>query len=220
MRFNIQNDGSPATMVSLFLSRAIAKLYPDCEDVIRIAMTVNQRKALKVPLAHQSLVGGVMLEYKEKMRNWSLDRQATAYRGMVFSQTMDEAVLAGVASQKSINQMILSKQNDQERAAVAQMIGDMAEKILSATVSYVGKANYKEAEKYIRDFRTWTNASGNYILIEIAAVNGKFSLDFIQPFRSPLYVNAFLKELEENGITYDLQDVVKLDLPDIKLPWR
>ena len=91
---------------------------------------------------------------------------------------------------------------------------------LTATVSYVGKANYKEAEKYIRDFRTWTNASGNYILIEIAAVNGKFSLDFIQPFRSPLYVNAFLKELEENGTTYDLQDVVKLDLPDIRLPWR
>ncbi len=220
MRFNIQNDGSPATMVSLFLSRTIAKLFPDREDVIRIAMTVNQRKALKAPLAHQTLVGGVMLEYKEKMRNWSLDRQATAYRGMVFAQTMDEAVLAGVASQKGIDQMILSKQDDQERMAVAQMIEGMAEKILTATVSYVGKANYKDAEKYIRDFRTWTSATGNYILIEIAAVNGKFSLDFIQPFRSPLYVNAFLKELEENGITYDLQDVVKLDMPDIKLPWR
>lgn len=220
MRFNIQNDGSPATMVSLFLSRAVAKLYPECEDVIRIAMTVNQRKALKAPLAHQTLVGGAMLEYKEKMRSWPLDRQATAYRGMVFAQTTDEVVLSGVASQKGINQMILSKQNDQERVAISQMIGDMAGRILTATVSYVGKANYKEAEKYIRDFRTWTNASGNFILIEIAAVNGKFSLDFIQPFKSPLYVNAFLKELEENDITYDLQDVMQLDMPDIKLPWR
>ena len=126
MRFNIKNDGSPATMVSLFLSRAIAKLYPDCEDVIRIAMTVNQRKALKTRLAHQTLVGGVMLEYKEKMRSWPLDRQATAYRGMVFAQTRDEAVLASVASQKGIGQMILSKESDQERAAIAQMIGDMA----------------------------------------------------------------------------------------------
>lgn len=220
MRFNIQNDGSPGTMVSLFLSRAIAKLYPDCEDVIRITMTVNQRKALKTPLAHQTLVGGVMLEYKEKIRYWPLDRQATAYRGMVFAQTMDEAVLAGVASQKGINQMILSKSNDQDRMTVSQMITGMAEKILTATVSYVGKADYKEAEKYIRDFRTWTNASGNYILIEISAVNGKFNLDFIQPFMSPVYVNAFLNELEENGITYDLQDVMKLELPDIKLPWR
>lgn len=220
MRFNIRNDGSPATMVSLFLSRSVAKLYPDCKDVIRISMTVNQRKALKAPLAHQTLVGGVMLEYKDQMRSWPLDRQATAYRGMVFAQTTEEAVLAGVASQKGINQMILSKQSDQERSAVAQMIGDLAGRILTATVSYVGKADYKEAEKYIRDFRSWTNGSGNYILIEISAVNGKFTLDFIQPFGSQLFINAFLKELEENGITYDLQDVMRLDLPDIRLPWR
>ena len=220
MRFNIKNDGSPATMVSLFLSRAIAKLYPDCEDVIRIAMTVNQRKALKTPLAHQTLVGGVMLEYKEKMRSWPLDRQATAYRGMVFAQTTDETVLAGVASQKGINQMILSKQNDQERVAVAQMIGDLSGKILCATVSYVGKANFKGAEKYIRDFRLWTHSTADGILIEISAVNGKFTLDFTQPFQSPLYLNAFLRELEENGITYDLQDVNQLDIPDIRLPWR
>ncbi len=89
-----------------------------------------------------------------------------------------------------------------------------------ATVSYVGKANYKEAEEYIRDFRTWTNGSANFILIEIAAVNGRFTLDFLQPFKSPLHVNAFLKELEDNDITYDLQGVMNLEMPAVKLPWR
>ena len=28
-----------------------------------------------------------------------------------------------------------------------------------------------------------------------------------------------LKELDENGITYELQDVRLLDLPNIRLPW-
>lgn len=220
MRFNIEHDGSPATMVSLFLCRAIARLYPDSEDAIRIAMTVNQRNALGAPLAHQSLVGGALLEYKEKLRSWPLDRQATVFRGMVFVQTMEEAVLAGVASQKGIIQAILSKQESQERVAVAQMIGNLSGKILSGTVSYVGKANFKGAEKYIRDFRAWTHGTADNILIEISAVNGRFTLDFLQPFRSPIYVNAFLKEFEENGITYDLQDVMKLDIPDTRLPWR
>ena len=77
----------------------------------------------------------------------------------------------------------------------------------------------KEAEKYIRDFRSWTTATGRYLCIEIAAVNGRFTLDFLQPFSSPIYVNAFLKELDDNGITYDLQDVMKLELPNIRLPW-
>ena len=60
---------------------------------------------------------------------------------------------------------------------------------------------------------------GNNLLIEISAVNGRFTLDFLQSFSSPVIVNAFLKELDENGIIYDLQDVNELKLPNIKLPW-
>ena len=35
----------------------------------------------------------------------------------------------------------------------------------------------------------------------------------------PVLVNAFLKELDENGIVYDLQDVNELEFPNIVLPW-
>ncbi len=219
MKFNIENDGSPGTMVSLFLSRTIAKLFPENKNVIRITLCLNQRNALHAPLAHQSLVGGVMLEYKDKMRDWPLQKQATAYRGMVFAQSQEETVLAGVASQKGINQMILSKETDEERVEVAGYIGQMAGKYVTATVSYVGQANYQEAERYIRDFRGWTSSSSDMILIEISAVNGRFTLDFIQAFSNPLFVNAFLRELDENGITYDLLDVEPLVLPNIRLPW-
>ncbi len=220
MRFNVENDGSPATMVALFLSRAIHRLFPENPDAIRITTAVNQRPALKAPLAHQNLVGGAFLEYKEKMWAWPLDRQATAYRGMIFAQTLEETVLAGLASQNGITQMILSRPSDQERIAAAEMIDEMTNNLITATVSYVGKANYREAEKYIRDFRLWTCCTGESVLIEISAVNGKFTLDFTQPFADPLFVNAFLKELDENGITYDLQDVMRLEIPDVKLPWK
>lgn len=219
VRFSMDNDGSPGTITALLLSRAVAKLFPDVNDPIRITLCVNQRKVLQKPKAHQSLVGGAMLEYKEKLRDWSLERQATAYRGMVFAQTTDEAVLAGANGLRGLTQMLLSKETDQERLGITAYIGKTTEQLVTATVSYVGKANYKEAEKYIRDFRTWTGATGNYPCIEIAAVNGRFTLDFIQPFSSPLIVNAFSKELEDNGITYDLQDVMVLDVPNIQLPW-
>ena len=86
-------------------------------------------------------------------------------------------------------------------------------------MSYVGKADLKEAERYIRDFRLWTSPASNGMTIEISAVNGRFTLDFIQVFSSPVFVNAFLQELEDHGIRYDLQDVKKLELPNIKLPW-
>jgi hypothetical protein len=219
MKFNLDNDGSPGTMVSLLLSRAIAKLFPDAKDIIRITLCVNQRKALHAPLAHQSLVGGAFLEYKDKMRNWPLEQQATAYRGMVFAQTQEEEVLMGAASIKGINGMILSKESDQERLGMAGYINALAARVITATVSYVGKANYQEAEQYIRDFRLWTSSAADGLTVEISAVNGRFTLDFLQTFSSPIFVNAFLNELEENGIVYDLQDVNELELPNIKLPW-
>ena len=219
MRFNLDNDGSPGTMVSLLLSRAISKLFPEAENIIRIALCVNQRKALRAPLAHQSLVGGVMLEYKDKLRDWPLEKQGTAYRGMVFAQAQEENVLMGVASIKGVNGLILSKESDAERKEAASAIRALSRRLLTATVSYVGKANYREAEQYIRDFRLWTSSAGEGLLIEISAVNGRFTLDFLQSFSNPVFVNAFLKELDENGIVYDLQDVNELELPNVKLPW-
>ena len=217
MRFNIENDGSPATMIALLLSRAIAKLYPDREDVIRVVLALNQRGGLGTPLAHQSLVGGVFLEYKDALKDWPIERQATAYRGMVFVQTMKKNVLAGVASMKGANQMLMSKTSDQERLAIVNAISGVTDRLITATVSYVGKAGFKESEDYIRDFRLWTSAAGKTLLIEVSAVGGRFTIDFLQPFSSPLYVNAFLAELEDNGIKYDLQDVMKLELPNVRL---
>ncbi len=220
MDFNVKNNGSPATMVSLFLSRALHRLFPDDPDVIRITVAVNQRNALRVPLAHQCLVGAAFLDYDENIQKLPLERQAAAYRETVFAQTTDEKVLEGLANQNGITQLILSKQTDPERIAAAQAIDEMTKDFTSATVSYVGKLNYKEAEKYIRDFRLWTRGTGDTIVIEISAVSGKFTMDFIQPFADPMYVNAFLNELDENGITYDLRDVMKLEMPDVRLPWR
>ena len=114
MRFNINNDGSPATMVSLLLSRAIARVNPEATDPIRIILCVNQRKALQAPLAHQSLVGGAFLEYKDGMRSWPISKQATIYRGMVLAQTREETLRAGVSSQRGLAQLLLSKETDGE----------------------------------------------------------------------------------------------------------
>lgn len=219
VRFSLDNDGSPGTMVSLLLSRALARLYPDAEGAIRIALCVNQRVALHAPLAHQSLVGGAMLEYKDKMRDWPLERQGTIYRGMVFAQTQEEVVLAGVASNWGMVQMLLSRESDQERLETVSYINSITARLVTATVSYVGKANYREAERYIRDFRLWTSSTGAPLLVEISAVGGRFTLDIIQKFSSPIFVNAFLEELEENDIVYDLQDVSRLELPNVRLPW-
>ena len=220
MRFNQDHDGSPATMTALLLSRAIAELCPDAVQPIRISLCVNQRKALGAPLAHQSLVGGAWLEYKPMMRQWPLARQATAYRGMVFAQTLDECVLDGLRAINRNTRTLLALETDRERVKEASCASQWLRRMLTATVSYVGKINGGGSERYIRAFHTWAHAMNESILVEISAVNGQFTLDFIQNFSNQVYLNAFLKQLDEAGIHYVRQPTAALDIPGICLPWE
>jgi len=219
MRFNHENDGSPGTMTSLFLSRAIERLHPDAGAGLRVLLAVNMRRALKAPLTHHPLVGGAVLEYRPEMRKWPLDRQATAYRGMVFAQMMDEHVLAEAAGQRAMAEMILSQGTDRERRELAEKSASVTDSIITAGVSYVGKGNFGDAERYVRDFRLHTNSICRTPLIEISAVNGRFILSFIQPFRDDRYLRSFLAELDDNYVYYDLMDEGEMILPGVDLPF-
>ena len=218
MRFDRENGASPATMVSVLLSRAMAKLFSHSSEAIRIILSVNQRKALHAPLAHQSLVGGAFLEYGEALRHLPLREQVKAYRKMVSEQTTEHSVMVGVSNIVGLTQMMLAKSTDRERIEIAMSVDKMASIIGSACVSYVGKANFAEAEKYIQEFHTWSYTTLP-ITIQMSAVNGKFTFDFIQKFHNPVFVNAFLKEMEEHGISCELQKGVPMELPSIELPW-
>lgn len=96
MRFNLSNEGSPGTVVALFLARAIEKVNPDQREPVSIAMCLNQRKALGTPYAHHSLVGCVDLVFKPSMRRMNFAGQVTCFRGMVALQSEREQVLEEV----------------------------------------------------------------------------------------------------------------------------
>ena len=219
MRFNKDNRGSPTVMVALLISHIIKKMYPDDEDVIRIVAMVNNRKALEKPKAHQICVGGAFLEYNNAVSVLSLKQQVQEYRKALSEQTTKEAILSGISDLKEFNKTLLNMESDEDRHSFAASSIDITKYMTSAVVSYVGKANFGEPEKNIRDFRSLTTPLGDVLLIEIAAVNGFFSIDFIQPFSTPIFVNAFMNELSDYGVDAKLRDKTRLDLPNIRLPW-
>ena len=82
-------------MTDLLLSRAISRMYPDAEQVIRMIVCVNQRNALKVPMARHSLVGGASLEYNDNISSLPISKQAGIFREMLKKEITDEEVLKG-----------------------------------------------------------------------------------------------------------------------------
>jgi len=94
MKYVSSADTSPATLVSLLLNRAIARLHPDSsEGVPMMVLAINERPAVGCPKAAQSMASSLMLSYTDEMRGMDIDMQQTIYRGMVILQSSKDNVI-------------------------------------------------------------------------------------------------------------------------------
>ena len=75
----------------------------------------------------------------------------------------------------------------------------------TVSLSYVGRADMGAAERYVREIQT-ESLSLYAVLVEVSAVNGSFCISFIQQFAADNYLEAFLAELSQQGMTYEIAD--------------
>ncbi len=219
MRFNCQNEGSPATMIALLLGRAFSDLFPDAPEKIRISLCVNLRNVLHTPRAHQALVGGIWLEYAEQIRDWPLEKQVTVIRGKLIAEMREKKLLSQVYNNIRQTEKLLALDTDGERARAAYELLEAVKDLQTATVSYVGKAAFGDLEQYVEEFHTWAPAKFENVLLEVSAINHRFFIDFIQNFDDSRFVEAFLRDLGKNGIAYQSLGTHTLELPGMPLPW-
>ncbi len=223
MRFNISNDGSPATIVALLLARCVDELHPGAPLPPVIAMCVNQRRALDAPLAHQSLVGDVRLPYTERLRPLPFGTQATCFRGMVTLQSDGDMVLDEIRDYQALMADLAAMDGHARRRERCVRRMEALSRCLTATVSYVGKADLGEAERYIQEYEalpsTALPSTHVPLTVEMSAVNGWFFLNFIQFFEESDYFTAFIRQLRQNGIDYDVLNVTEARYPRVELPF-
>ena len=224
IRFNLSNEGSPGTIVSLFLSRAIASLHPETSDPIVIGLCVNQRKALCAPFAHQSLVGDARLVFHEKMKQMDFETQTTCFRGMVALQSDDEMVKRDVREYQELMDTLAQMPTHEERHAYCVELSHKKSRMLTATVSYVGKVDMGDAEFYVQEFHSLPSTAlpscEMPLTLELSAVNGSFYVNFMQFFEGDTYLRAFIRQLRENNINYDVLYQEQTKYPGFVCPWR
>ena len=143
-----------------------------------------------------------------------MERQCTVYRGKVFVQADDDAVVQGMTIAGSMAQTILDIPSLSSKAAAARKAMEGTYDATTYIVSYVGKWKYPQVGKHIREF--WMETpSPPFPLIEISSVNGNIFISFLQSFSERLYFDALLDELKENGIPYTECGVAKVNVAQI-----
>ena len=207
---------SPATLIVILLSKAIKKENANSTQPIRINLALDLRKILNTPLAHQSLASGISFEYDDKLTNLNIEDQIKALRTKVKESLQEPKSLDFLSMSYFIQMMFLNEKDMNKIKQISAMFNSKSKEAFCGNVSYVGKANFGDAEKYITDFKAYASTHIP-IMIMISAVNGKFYLDFMQNFEDERYFKAFKEELENIKIKYEFNDLNKLELPKMKL---
>ena len=198
-------QGTPVVWLSLLLNMAIAHLHPSGNEAPpAVAVAVNMRKALGTPLSHQSLAGGISLRFTIQMQDWDIEKQVAEMRRTVAQYTTPD-ILRAQFWQAADRMDLLDRLPTLEdrHHTLAQQVKVIARQRGSASLSYVGKANLGAAEQYVCELRTESDTP-YLVLLEVAAVSGSFCISFIHQFGSDLYLDAFLDELQQQGISYTI----------------
>ena len=203
---------TPNSLIALLLAKAIKKENVNSDKIIRMNICFDLRKLLNTPLAHQCLVGAILFDYDEKLTNLSLEEQIKIVREKVKESLEEPQSSNAISSAYNLLLMLSNLKGEDKIKQISDIINNKTKDTVSASISYVGKANFGDIEQYITDFKTIT-ISHTPIMIEISAVNGRFYLDFIQNFEDERYIKAFKEELESLKIKYEVKDVCKIELP-------
>ena len=197
-------DATPNSALALLMCRAIDSLHPDNRKPIIPGIYCDLRKAMKSPLSHRTLVTTLDLVYDDHVRALSFSDQNTAFRGrMLLLSDPSFQLFAQKFQQEACNKVsgmaTLKQKTDAACGAMAGLF-----KAHTFLVSYSGKSNYGSCDKYISSFFPQVHATGIDLLMEITAADGWFYVTFIQEWREDCYFNAFLKELQAQGLDCDL----------------
>ena len=203
---------SPGTLILILLGKAIYKLNKDSKYDIRLNLCYDQRKVLDTPLAHNSLVGGIQYRYND---NLSLEESIKELRETVKKTIQKENANKLLTNYIGIITLLSQLKDDNVIKQLIETINQKTSSLITSSLSYVGKANFGDAEKYITDFVTIANVRIG-VLLELAAVNNKFYLDFIQNIEGEEYFKSFIQELNNININYEIKEKTEVNPAKIK----
>ena len=197
---------TPTSFLSLLLARAIARLHPDSAPAVpTITVAVDLRKALGTDAAHHSQVGGLFLALTQEIQRVDFEAQVSAFRRMIVEQTCPDNLQDYFWQTLDRMERVEQLPTLQARYQAFAPTNQLSQQYGSCMFSYVGKANLGAAEQYVREMRTETD-SAYMIVVEVSAAAGVFSISFMQRFTTDVYLDAFLDELHQQGLTCEIAD--------------
>ncbi len=217
LKYAKSNDGSPNSIMAAFMFKTVCRLWESNKKVTQISAGIakNYREDIGCPNTYRNMVRLLHAKYTKDMRDWPIEKLSTLTRGSMYMQMEPEIGCLEYRNHLSRIDEIDAKTTHKEKCKYATKTSVFRSGIRdSFTISYVGKVDWGDMEKYIAAVQT---ISDGHLMLELNVVGDRLFVNFQQVNRKREYLDAFLAVLREENIEVKLGEMKEKRLPKIEL---
>ena len=211
MKFVNENDGSPLSVISAIMVKALYRALPKNKLPFRVETSHNYRQEVGCPKTHHDLLSHVFYFIPYHAQNWSIDKLCTVIRGSTFLQTQPEYAYETLRRFYEYTDIVDEaeglKNKNKQASKFSHRVPDVHSSFI---VNYVGREDWGTMTEYVERVHVITDA---HLLFEILDVGESFCISFMQMTKTEKYMNRFCEVLDEENIPYKVLGVFKNHLP-------
>ena len=214
MKYARDNDGSPNSILSALMFRMCSRVFPNAKQ-ISSGIVANYRKDVGCPATYRDIVRVIHARYLPEMKDWPIDKLSTVTRGSMYLQMQPEISRETYRKVVSYREQIDKIEGKVQKTAYALKNSPLRSGAKDTfNVSYVGIIDWGGLSKYIIEVFSVTEG---HLMLEVNSARDNFCISFQVLNRDDRFIREFVKVLEEEGIPYELGEMVESRLPQISL---
>ena len=201
MRFVKEQQTSPAIAFTLLMMRGLRRLFSQEARPITAKLPVDLRARVGLDEAMRNCVTMTPLTYVyDEMDGRTFAEQAAILRTALKVQTTEAALKQAANGYIGFMNALSAKSTIKQRRAL--LSGELGQDATAFLLNYVSGFRMSGYEERIKGFTTYE--AEPCAKFNIYATKNHFFCDLLQPFETARYMEAFVGELAEHGLTGEI----------------
>lgn len=205
-----RKGGSPIILLSIMMSRAISKMFPDCGKVINSNFPVDVRRELGVEGTYKNCVKSISLPYGDNERAMTDEELCAHYKHLMNAQRSADHCRAEFNNIIMLLNAIDHLHSYKKKRMILRFLDDL--KLDTYLISYIGQFSFGKNERYIDSVHLYSDCSDGLVL-NMTCACGRFTIDFTQDFESDRYFKALCEEFSNEDIALEVSGMIEFSTP-------
>lgn len=199
-----KNGATPNVLFATLLARAIRRLDPESQKVIRVGVAIDGKSIVGNMYNYRAFPEFAHLDYYKEQENDDLATTLKTKREELKAEATVEKILRFVKGLKigweKLKPLPLQLKIDLTQKAFIERAHSV-----SVVVSYVKTKSFGPLDPYILELYGIAEPSYEDVVCEVKSINGSFFLTYIQTFADETLFNLLLDEMSALGIPYEIK---------------